>query len=426
MKPATTLTDAGVTTLAPAHVEPAGTWFDQAACGVFFHWGPYSVAARGEWVMNRELISVADYQRNYIDGWNVDQFDADAWMRVAREFGADYIIFTARHHDGFAMWNSPVNPRNSAVHGPRRDFVAEITAAAHRAGLKVGLYYSIANWAHPDYPSAGARDWPSDEDWRSPAHRRRFQSYVSAELSELLGGAYGRIDYLWYDGHFPANIRDASWNALARRLQPGILINDRNSPDGDVKICEQSLRADPPKGRWEACFTLNRNWGFHASDHAYKAPLDLLDLLLKIHADKGRLLLNIGPRGDGGIPDESTRIMRVCGEWIRGHRRILNELETGVFSWNNSALIARRGHSVLLFFNTTLPREFCWAETDAILLEALDFVSGRTILFRQNGVYIRLFNLDKHCTSGLLPVVELRFASKPEPVTPNSTFWIPG
>jgi alpha-L-fucosidase len=409
----------------PLTAAPAGHWFDSAACGMFFHWGPYSVAARGEWVMNRECIPAAEYQERYINPWKAESFDPDEWMNLVVRMGADYIVFTTRHHDGFALWRSAVNPHNSTRLGPRRDIVAEVVAAARRAGLRIGFYYSIANWIHPDYPEPFARDWPLDKDWTSPAHRERFQAYVTAELRELLTG-YGRVDYLWFDGQEPASIRNPRWNALARELQPGILINNRNGPDGDVVICEQSLRTTLPTGRWEACFTLNQNWGYHARDLAYKHESELLALLIKVNGGGGKLLLNIGPRGDGSVPEESIHVITTCGEWIRDHRALLLDSDNQSFSWNNSALASRRDRSVILYFMHGLPAEFCWSETRTRLRSARHLPSGRLVDFSQQGERIHLYRLREQAATGLFPAVELLFDETPLPIQEQKTFWIPG
>lgn len=410
----------------PAFAGPDTTWFDAADIGVFFHWGPYSVAARGEWVMNRERIPAREYDATYFLSWSAELFDADAWMANALAVGARYIVFTTRHHDGVALWDSAVNPRNTTAAGPRRDFVAEVSAAARRAGLRVGFYYSIANWNHPDYPAAYARDWPENDAWSNEAQRRRYQAYVHAELAELLDGRHGRVDYLWYDGGEPANVLDAAWNRLARRLQPGILINNRGGPDHDIHICEQALRKTPPAGRWEACFTLNRNWGYHAHDQDYRSPRDLIELLISTAGTRGKLLINLGPRGDGTIPEDSRRVLAACGQWLQTHGECLHGSETSVFAWNNVVLAARQEHRVHLYLLHDLPESIWWCETATPLRRAYDHASGRDLPFLQEGARIHLREIDTRCTPGLLPAVTLEFASVPEPITPQTTFWIPG
>lgn len=411
---------------APPPLGPDYAWFDASHIGVFFHWGPYSMAGRGEWVMNRELIPTADYDSRHFHPWRAERFDADAWMRHALALGATYIVFTTRHHDGVALWKSAVNPRNTFAAGPRRDFVAEVAAAARRAGLRVGFYYSIANWAHADYPTPFARDWPHDDAWRDETQRRRFQAYVMGELRELLDGRYGRVDYLWYDGGLPLNVCDPAWNELARELQPGILVNNRGGPNHDIHICERAIHATPPKGRWEACFTLNRNWGYHAHDTSYRSPRELLELLVNTTGTRGKLLINLGPRGDGTVPEESADVLSRCGVWIKRHGACLSGADTRVFGWNNTTLAARRGRRVHLYILEGVPAELWWCETLSPLVRAFDQASGREIPFRQDGARIQLLDTKGLVTPDILPVVTLEFLAEPQPLIPQTTFWIPG
>ena len=402
---------------------PDGAWFDRALCGMFFHWGPFSVAARGEWVMNRELIGPQEYDRNYIEPWKAEHFDADAWMQAAVDLGAEYVVLVTRHHDGFALWDSEVNPHNSVRLGPKFDVVAAFAEAARRRGLRIGFYYSTANWIHPDYPGAHYRDWPEDDAWESDAQRERFQAYCRAELKELFT-RYGSIDYLWYDGGFPENVRDPSWNEMVRELQPGILINNRNGP-ADVTICEQGIRRETPEGRWEACFTLNRNWGYHSLDDDYKSPLELVEMLIQTATGGGNLLLNIGPRGDGSIPEASLELARSFGQWIRSHRDLLDGAEPSEFGWNNSALVTVADNSVFLHFSRLPEGSFCWAETETPLEAVRIWPQAKPLPFEQNGPRIRIDGLSASMEAGCVTTIELAFRSKPKPRTEQTTFWIP-
>jgi len=399
-------------------------WFDEAHCGVFFHWGPYSVAARGEWVMNRERIPAEEYEALYIDTWKGEAFDPDGWMQAAQRAAASYVVLTTRHHDGFALWDSRVNPHNSVQKGPKRDIVAEFVAAARRHGLRVGLYYSLANWIHPDYARGFYRDWPGDSDWPSDDARGRFIEYNRAELRELMTN-YGPVDYLWFDGHFPESIRSDATNTMVRELQPGILINDRNGPTGDVQTLEQGLSSKRRGTRWEACFTLNGNWGYHSQDAAYKRPEQLFNLLLKVSPEKGKLLLNIGPRGDGSVPTESRELLGVFGDWVRSHDGMLRNCSVNDFAWNNSATVSLAGDSVFLHFSKLPESGFCWAEVEQKLTAACLLPERRPIKFTQDGTRIFLEGLDALPRDRVLPTIELRFETPPKPTTESTTFWIP-
>ncbi|HHW48388.1 MAG TPA: alpha-L-fucosidase [Clostridiaceae bacterium] len=137
------------------------SWFNQARFGMFIHWGAYSVAARGEWVLNRENIPYDEYISKYVNNFKAEKFNPHEWVRVAKEAGMKYMVLTARHHDGFALWDTKTTDFNSVKMGPGKDIVRMFADAVREGGLKLGFYYSVADWHHPDYPDAYARDWPT-------------------------------------------------------------------------------------------------------------------------------------------------------------------------------------------------------------------------------------------------------------------------
>jgi alpha-L-fucosidase len=161
-------------------------WFEEARYGMFIHWGPYSVAARGEWVMNRERVPAEEYTARYVEKWCAENYDPTEWAQLAKDAGMGYVVLTTRHHDGFALWDSKVTDFNAAKLGPQRDLLVPYVEAMRAAGLKVGFYYSPASWTHPDYPGPFFRDWPSEQDWPSEEARQRFIQYYRSELKELL------------------------------------------------------------------------------------------------------------------------------------------------------------------------------------------------------------------------------------------------
>jgi alpha-L-fucosidase len=401
-------------------------WFEEARYGMFVHWGPYAVAARGEWVMNRERIPLAEYTARYVDNWNAERYDPSAWCRLAREAGMGYIVLTARHHDGFSLWDSAVDDFNAARMGPRRDLLVPYVEAAREAGLKVGLYYSPASWAHPDYPAAYYRDWPGQDDWRDEAARGRFVAYYQAQLRELMTG-YGTIDYLWFDGCIPENIEGDAALAMVRKLQPSILVNNRLGKPFDILCCEQAIRPAPKGQAWEACMTLNENWGYHGGDRTWKTSEKVVEMLLTCAQSGGNLLLNIGPRGDGTVPEESVRILREAGAWVARNGSAVSRSERHPFSWNNTARpITCRGSSVYLHFTTNPLGSFCWAEVRNRVLAARWLVDGRPVSFRQEGERLYLENLPDILPDAPVATIELELDGEPEALTKQTSFWIPG
>lgn len=295
--------------------------------GMFVHWGLYAIPAQGEWLMNRKNIPIAEYDKLINDFHPPTTFSPREWVRLAKRAGCRYAVLTTRHHDGFCLFDTKTTDFNSMKSPAHRDFVREFVEACREEGLRVGLYYSIMNWQFDHSPNGVFNQAVWDEQVRT----------THEALRELMTN-YGKIDYLWYDGCSAPGSTDAEhmermWrirdlNAMAWRLQPGILINDRSSVPGDFSTPEQSLAA-PPRGRpWESCMTCNGNWGYVADDHAWKSGETLFRSLLHCARFGGNLLINIGPKADGSIPEESVRAFEelgrriaACPESIYGARR---------------------------------------------------------------------------------------------------------
>lgn len=276
--------------------------------GMFVHFGLYSQLARGEWVMNRERINPAEMEK-YAASFRPDHFDADEICRLAVDGGMKYIVFTTMHHDGFRMYDTALSDYNSMRYCGR-DFVRETVDSARKHGLKIVLYHSLNNW----------RDRPDAVDaLENQESYRQFIDNTFARLKELVT-RFDPIDVMWYDGWWPFN--SEGWqaermNAELRAIQPHLLFNGRNGLPGDFGTPEQHLTAPEPWRPWEACVTLNSHWGYHAGDHLWKPPAEVIKMLLACGSGRGNLLLNIGPRGDGSIPEESVRIIKTVGKWLR-------------------------------------------------------------------------------------------------------------
>ena len=230
-------------------------WFHQARFGMFIHWGLYSLLKRGEWVMFQERILPSDYAK-LADQFQPRKFDADAWAGLAAEAGMKYMVLTTRHHDGFCLFDSQVSDFTSVKTAARRDFVAEYAAACRRAGLKVGFYYSLLDWRFPGY---------FDPKKHKASSEALVQQYHD-QVRELMMN-YGRVDMLWYDGdwvnHGQAGITDIAgfWgarevNAMVRRIQPQIIINNRSGTLEDLDTPEQHVTASKPGRGWESCMTM--------------------------------------------------------------------------------------------------------------------------------------------------------------------------
>jgi len=317
---------------------PAGkAWFAEARFGMFIHWGLYAIPARGEWVRSHERLSKERY-RPYFEEFNPTSYDPKAWAKLGKAAGQKYAVLTAKHHDGFCLFDSALTDYKSTNTPIGKDLVREFVDAFRAEGLKVGLYYSLLDWHHDDYPHYGDLVHPmrDEESFRGKTHDfDRYLDYMHGQVRELLTG-YGKIDVMWFDFSYE-RLRGEAWRATelvrtVRALQPDIVIDNRlggnikaETPEeyaGDFASPEQAL---PPHGvlneagkpiPWEACITLNNHWGYNANDKDYKSAKDMVRALVECVSKGGNLLLNVGPDARGVIPEESEDILREIGRWM--------------------------------------------------------------------------------------------------------------
>jgi len=229
-------------------------WWHEARFGMFVHWGLYSQLGRHEWVMNRERIPVAEYEK-LAETFKPKPRPARQWARLAAKAGMKYMVMTTKHHEGFCLWDTAQTDYNAARCGPGRDLVREYVDACREFGLKIGFYYSLMDWHHPD----GARCA------RSERARRRFLDFTQGCVRELMSN-YGKIDIMWYDVSWPLGSPELwesrKMNRMVRRLQPEILINNRSQLPEDFGTPEEHITAAEAGRAWEACMTFNGAWGW--------------------------------------------------------------------------------------------------------------------------------------------------------------------
>ena len=312
-------------------------WFRQARFGMFIHWGLYAIPARGEWVRSRERISIEDYQP-FFDEFNPTSYNPREWAKAAKEAGMKYAVMTAKHHDGFCLFDSKLTDYKSTNTPAKRDLLREYIEAFRDEGLKVGLYYSLLDWHHPDYPAFGDSHHPmrNNEAFKDKQQDfGRYVEYLHGQVKELLTG-YGKLDIMWFDFSY-GEMSGEKWGAtelidLIKSLQPHIIIDNRLggnlrsvSPEvysGDFASPEQII---PPQGivnekgdtvPWEACITMNDHWGYCALDYNFKSPKLLIRTLIECVSKNGNLLLNVGPDAKGNIPKQSLDILKAIGEWM--------------------------------------------------------------------------------------------------------------
>jgi alpha-L-fucosidase len=294
-------------------------WWRQAKFGMFIHWGVYAIPADGEWHMNSHKMQVADYEK-YAPQFNPVKFDAKAWVKVAKDAGMKYITITSKHHDGFCMFDSKLTDYTITKATPfKRDPLKELAAECKKQGITLCFYHSVLDWHHPDY--LPRREWEKETRPADGADFNRYIDYMKGQLTELLTN-YGPIGGIWFDGgweHSATEYRSLEVVQMMRKLQPGLMVNDRIALPEDYSTPEQNIPANALQGGrlWETCMTLNNNWGFAKNDHDWKSPLDVIQKLCDITSKGGNFLLNVGPDDQGVIPQPSIDCLATVGKWMR-------------------------------------------------------------------------------------------------------------
>ncbi|MEX2247011.1 MAG: alpha-L-fucosidase [Dehalococcoidia bacterium] len=336
-------------------------WFEAARFGMFVHWGHSSQqGCELSWPMvggvgalpEAGSMSVEDYQRSAAT-FDPQAFDARGWARLAKSCGMQYAVLTAKHHDGFSMFHTKLSDF-SIQHAPcGRDIVREFAEAMRAEGLRVGLYFSLIDWHHPDYPAFETADQPYKWlQWRQPTAEQwaRYVDFMFGQVRELLTD-YGRIDVIWFDGGWertPQQWKSQELEQLIRSLQPEILINDRLPGFGDYETPEQFIPAKPPARAWETCMTMNESWGYNPRDKKYKSSRQLVHTLCEVAGKGGNLLLNVSPTGDGAIPPEQTERLEAAGGWMARHQESIVGTAAGLEPWQFYGPTARRDDRVYL------------------------------------------------------------------------------
>ncbi|HUB34384.1 MAG TPA: alpha-L-fucosidase [Bryobacteraceae bacterium] len=377
-------------------------WWHQARFGMFIHWGLYSVVGRHEWVMEDEAIPVAEYQqlaRQFKPKPNA----ARDWARLARRAGQKYMVMTTKHHEGFCNFSTRLTDYCAPKQGPGRDLVAEYVEAARAEGLRVGFYYSLMDWHHPD----GAR-CATDE-----AARRRFVDYIHGQIRELLTN-YGKIDVLWYDVAWPLDKdgwESEKMNAMVFQLQPDIIVNNRNKLEGDFSTPEQRIEA--AKNAWESCMTMNDSWGFQKSDDDWKSPKTVIRNLITCSRDTGNYLLNIGPKPDGSVPEPSVQILSTVGSWMDRNGQAIYDTEVCQPRRSNYAGFTRRGNTLYMHIHFWPGDTATIAGLMTPVKSARLLASGKTVRFEQDRFRVRFTGLGESAPDEPLSTIAIECEGEP-------------
>lgn len=390
-------------------------WWREARFGMFIHYGLYSQIGRNEWMMLCEDVPPEEYEP-LADTFCPKEGCCREWAKLAKEAGCKYMVLTTRHHEGFSLWNSKVNPYNSVNYGPHRDIVKEFVEACREFDLKIGFYSTCMEWHHPDSGIAAY----------DTAARKRYTDYLKALNTELLT-QYGKIDILWYDVPEPMKSWEG-WDSLERNqylrsIQPDIIINDRSRLDEDFGTPEEHI--NPSERDWEACMTFNGiSWGYVDSDQALPysyTPQRIVGMLQTCCERGGNLLLNVGPKPDGSIPFEVIEPLHKVGEWLKVNgEAVYGTLKKTYGNQNQLNGVSRpstKGNTIYMWNKIWAP--YKGRMVLAGLLnepKKISFIDGTPIKFEIKGDRIILFDLPEKNPDPILnvPLIKVEFDCEPQ------------
>ena len=409
-------------------------WFTAARFGLFLHWGSYSGRhLEASWPLVWGEVTYPAYEA-FADSFNPQRYDPHAWAALARDAGIRYAVLTTKHHDGFALYDTALSDYSAPRRAAGRDLVTPYVEAFRAAGLKVGFYFSLPDWHHPDYPAAISD--PTPRHWRppqglppgvpaslaaDPARWERYLQFMHGQVRELCT-RFGKLDLLWFDGHWEHTA--AEWRihdllVMLRRLQPGIVINNRLALDddslGDYATPEQVVPVTAPSRPWETCLTINETWAYNPRDRAFKSSAELLATLAEVAGKGGNLLLNVGPTADGEIPPEFASRLRTMGHWLAANGEAIYGTRAGLPAGAFFGPTTRTDDALYLLVPGYPPDGALRVRSlDRRVVTAHVLATGEPLAFEQHGGVLeqgllRLTLPPAYCDA-LLPVIKLTFA----------------
>ena len=305
-------------------------WFDQAKLGIFIHWGIYAVDGVSEsWSFFNNYLPYDQYM-NQMKGFTASKYNPKEWVDLIKQSGARYTVITTKHHDGVALWDTKVGELSAVKGTPAaRDLITPFVKEVRKQGLKLGFYYSLLDWSHPDYPNKTRTETRYKDD---PERWARFVKFNFDQLTELNKG--WKPDLYWFDGDWEQSAE--AWKSkeivdLLRSTNPEVIINSRIQGYGDYATPEQGVPVVRPSERyWELCMTMNDSWGYQHADSNYKTPTMLLRTFVDCLSMGGNLLLDIGPKADGTIPEEQVATLKAFGRWTSKHKEAIYQTRAGI------------------------------------------------------------------------------------------------
>jgi len=314
------------------HNEAKMQWFKDAKLGIFIHWGLYSVNGIDEsWSFYNGYISHENYLKQ-TKGFTAKKYDPQAWADLIKRSGAKYSVITSKHHDGFALWNTKYGNfdavKSSAA---KQDVITPFVSALRKNNLKVGIYYSLPDWSYKDYTHF-TRDSIRYNALDEPQRWNKFLKLYQGQLKELSDNY--NPDLYWFDGDWEHNSEEWEVPKVRQMLfdkNPNTILNSRLREQGDYATPEQGMPITRPKNKyWELCLTMNDSWGYQKNDNNYKTTDQIIGIFADVIGNGGNLLLDIGPKGDGSIPEEQVAILEGLGRWTNKHKEAIYGTRSGI------------------------------------------------------------------------------------------------
>lgn len=343
-------------------------WFQDAKLGIFIHWGMYSVNGIGEsWSFHNKEISYADYLKQ-MKGFTASKYNPQAWAALIKESGARYAVITTKHHDGMALWPTKQNSLNVVKNTPaKRDLLKPFYEALDKQGIKRGAYFSLIDWSYNDYPGF-LKDSDRYKIADDPERWKRFQNYFQSQINEI--NTNYKPALWWFDGDWEHSAEQ--WQSEKVRneilkINPAAIINGRLQGYGDYETPEQNFPVSRPKYNWwELCMTINNSWGWQPKDTAWKTPFEIITIFADVVSNGGNLLLDIGPKEDGTIPQQDVTVLKELGKWNKKHEEAIFGTLPGVLQGHfyGPTTISKDSSTLYLF----LPAH----QTGNVMIKGLD------------------------------------------------------
>jgi len=400
-------------------------FFREAKFGMFIHWGVYSLLGGeyqgikhdgAEWIQLHANIPADDYEK-IAHTFNPTSFDPDKWMKLAKQAGMKYVVFTTKHHDGFCMFKSKYTDYNVVDYTPyKKDIVKMLADACKKNSIKLGLYYSIVDWHHPDFPAKYSQMNDFHGRPNPNADIDKYASYEYNQLKELMTN-YGPVSFAWFDaggGFKDADrfklLKGDSVIKMIRKYQPECLINSRIGGKADYGTPEQTIPGSIQDQAFEVCMTINNNWGYAKNDNQWKSTEDLVRKLIEVAHKGGNFLLNVGPDSHGSIPDSSIVRLQGMGKWLDVNGESIYGTKNSLWespSWGRSTTRFLKNGNTVLYFHV-----YNWPDDHSLFIPGLKNRALKAFVFTTSGKkQLRFSQLNKGISIDLTSVVQDKIAT---------------